>query len=52
LKEQPEIVKALQAYNQSVQQIPRLNIRVRAITSAVCDLKSLLWLSQPSPGWR
>ena len=35
LKEQPEIVKALQAYNQSVQQIPRLNIRVRAITSAV-----------------
>lgn len=35
LKEQPEIVKALQAYNQSVRQIPRLNIRVRAITSAV-----------------
>jgi predicted nucleic acid-binding protein len=35
LKEQPEIIKALQAYNQSVQQIPRLHIRVRAITSAV-----------------
>jgi predicted nucleic acid-binding protein len=35
LKEHPEIVKGLQAYNQSVQQIPRLNIRVRAITSAV-----------------
>jgi predicted nucleic acid-binding protein len=35
LKEQPKIVKVLQAYNQSVQQIPRLNIRVRAITSAV-----------------
>ena len=35
LKEHPEIGKGLQAYNQSVQQIPRLNIRVRAITSAV-----------------
>ena len=35
LKEHPEIVKGLQAYNQSVQHIPRLNIRVRAITSAV-----------------
>jgi len=35
LKEHPEIVKGLQVYNQSVQQIPRLNIRVRAITSAV-----------------
>ena len=35
LKEQPEIVKALQAYNQSVQHIPRLHIRVRAITSTV-----------------
>jgi predicted nucleic acid-binding protein len=33
LREQPEIVKALQAYNQSVQQIPRLNVRVEAITS-------------------
>jgi predicted nucleic acid-binding protein len=35
LKEQPEIVKVLQVYNQSIQQIPRLNIRVRAVTSAV-----------------
>ena len=35
LKEQPEIVKMLQAYNQSVQQIPRLHIHVRAITSEV-----------------
>jgi predicted nucleic acid-binding protein len=33
LREQPEIVKALQTYNQSVQQIPRLNVRVEAITS-------------------
>jgi predicted nucleic acid-binding protein len=33
LKEQPKIVKMLQTYNQSVQQISRLNIRVRAITS-------------------
>ena len=33
LREQPEIVKALQAYNQSVRQIPRLNVRVEAITS-------------------
>ena len=35
LKEQPEIVKVLQAYNQSICQIPRLNIRVRAVTSTV-----------------
>ena len=35
LKEQPEIIKLLHEYNQSVQQIPRLNIRVRTITSAV-----------------
>ena len=35
LKEQPEIVKVLQAYNQSVQPIPRLNLHVWAITSAV-----------------
>ena len=35
LKEQPEIIQVLQEYNQSVRQIPRLNIRVRAITSAV-----------------
>ena len=33
LREQPEIVKTLQAYNQSVQPMPRLNIRVEAITS-------------------
>jgi len=35
LKEQPEIIKVLREYNQSVQQIPRLNIRVRTITSGV-----------------
>jgi len=35
LKEQPEIIKVLREYNQSVQQIPRLNIRLRTITSGV-----------------
>jgi len=35
LKEQPEIIKGLHEYNQSVQQIPRLRIRVRTITSAI-----------------
>ena len=35
LKEQPEIIKSLRAYNQSVRQIPRLRIRVRTITSAI-----------------
>jgi predicted nucleic acid-binding protein len=34
LKEQPEIIKVLHEYNQSVQHIPRLNIRVRTVTSA------------------
>ena len=34
MKEQPEIIKVLQEYNQSVQHIPRLNIRVRTVTSA------------------
>ena len=37
LKEQPEIIKVLQEYNQSVQHIPRLNIRVRTITSGGCQ---------------
>jgi predicted nucleic acid-binding protein len=35
LKEQPEIIKKLREYNQSVRQIPRLRIRVRPITSAI-----------------
>src|SRR2546427_4403741 len=35
LKEQPEIIKSLRAYNQSMRQIPRLRIRVRTITSAI-----------------
>jgi predicted nucleic acid-binding protein len=35
LKEQPEIVKSLREYNRSIRQIPRLGIRVRAITSAI-----------------
>jgi predicted nucleic acid-binding protein len=35
LKEQPEVIKGLREYNQSVQQIPRMRIRVRAITSAI-----------------
>ena len=35
LKEQPEIIKSLHEYNLSVQQIPRLHIRVRTITSAI-----------------
>jgi predicted nucleic acid-binding protein len=35
LREQPEIIKSLRAYNQSMRQIPRLRIRVRTITSAI-----------------
>jgi predicted nucleic acid-binding protein len=35
LKEQPEIIKVLQAYNQSIRYIPRLHIRIRTITFAV-----------------
>jgi predicted nucleic acid-binding protein len=35
LKERPEIVKSLQEYNRSIQQIPLMRIRVRAITSAI-----------------
>lgn len=35
LKEQPEIIKVLHEYNQSIQHIPPLNIRIRTITSAV-----------------
>ena len=35
LKERPEIIKGLREYNQSVQQIPRLRIHVRPITSAI-----------------
>ena len=34
LQEQPGIIKVLHEYNQSVQHIPRLHIRVRTITSA------------------
>ena len=37
LKEQPEIIKGLHEYNQSVQQIPRLNIRIRTITSGLSE---------------
>ena len=35
LKEQPEIIKSLHEYNQSVHQIPRMRIHVRTITSAI-----------------
>jgi predicted nucleic acid-binding protein len=35
LKEQPAIIKSLQEYNRSVQQIPHMGIRVRPLTSAV-----------------
>jgi predicted nucleic acid-binding protein len=35
LKERPGIVKSLREYNRSIQQIPRMRIRVRAITSAI-----------------
>jgi predicted nucleic acid-binding protein len=35
LKERPEIVKSLREYNRSIQQIPRMRIRVSAITSAI-----------------
>src|SRR5215813_3022414 len=34
LQEQPALIKVLHEYNQSVQHIPRLNIRVRTITAA------------------
>ena len=32
LKEHPEIVKNLHDYNQSVRQIPRMGVRIRALT--------------------
>jgi hypothetical protein len=35
LQEQPEIIKVLHEYNQSVQHIPRLNIRVRTIAQFI-----------------
>jgi predicted nucleic acid-binding protein len=35
LKEQPEIVKSLREYNHSMRQVPRLGLRVRAVTSAI-----------------
>ena len=35
LQEQPEIIKGWREYTQSVQQIPRLGILVRPITSAI-----------------
>ena len=35
LKEQPEVIKGLREYNQAVQQIPRMRIRVRTITPAI-----------------
>jgi predicted nucleic acid-binding protein len=35
LKEQPEVIKGLHEYNQAVQQIPRMRIRVRTITPAM-----------------
>jgi len=35
LKEQPALVKRLSDYNRSVRQIPRLGIRVRAVTLSV-----------------
>jgi predicted nucleic acid-binding protein len=35
LREQPEIIKGLREYKQSVQQIPRMRIRVRTITTAM-----------------
>jgi predicted nucleic acid-binding protein len=35
LKERPEIVKSLREYNHSIQQVSRLGIRVRAVTSAI-----------------
>jgi predicted nucleic acid-binding protein len=35
LKEQPEVIKGLREYNQAVQQIPRIRIRVRTITPAI-----------------
>jgi ribosomal protein S19 len=35
LKEQPEVIKGLREYNQAVQQIPRMHVRVRTITPAM-----------------
>ena len=35
LKEQPALVKRLNDYNRSVRQIPRLGIRIRAVTLSV-----------------
>ncbi len=46
LKEKPEIIKLLHEYNQSVQQIPRLNIRVRTITSAVVRASEAIRLQE------
>ena len=37
LKEQPEVIKGLREYNQSVQQIPRMRIRVRTITARLSE---------------
>ena len=37
LKEQPEVIKSLREYNQSVRQIPRMRIRVRTITASDCQ---------------
>lgn len=37
LKERPEIVKSLSDYNRSVQQIPRLGVRIRSLTPAVIN---------------
>ena len=35
LKERPEIVRALNDYNQAARQIPRMGVRVRALTPAI-----------------
>ncbi len=35
LKERPHIVKALSDYNRSVQQIPRLGVRIKALTPSI-----------------
>src|SRR6266540_4444852 len=34
LKERPQIIKSLSAYNRSVQQIPRMGVRIRTLTQA------------------
>ncbi len=48
LKEQPEIIKSLRAYNQSVRQIPRLRIRVRTITSAIVRASETIRMQEGS----